>query len=182
VVALDISGESLALTKSRAFDEGLGDKVWCVQASGEAVPFQKAFDRVAGVAILHHMDFWGAIDEIGGALKADGRAVFMEPLFHNPIIRLYRFCTPRKRTKGERPLTTSQISLLGSRFNEVRVRYYGLLSLLALPLLKIKLCGLYEKISGGLVRIDNAIASAMPFLRKYYWGCIFEVYSYKDRK
>src|SRR6185437_214967 len=86
------------------------------------------FDFVMGNAILHHLDLKIAIREIKRVLKRHGRAIFEEPLGHNPLLRLYRWMTPNARTADEKPLHNDDLNWISSIF-ATKVQFYGLLSL-----------------------------------------------------
>src|SRR3546814_15436315 len=63
-----------------------------------------SFDRIGGSGILHHLDLDSAYAEIARLLKPGGRAVFLEPLGHNPLYHAYRDRPPPMRTENENPL------------------------------------------------------------------------------
>ncbi len=45
--------------------------------------------QVLGKQILHHLDMTQAVPEIARVLRPGGRAVFLEPLIHNPLLEGY---------------------------------------------------------------------------------------------
>ena len=75
-----------------------------------------AFDFVIGRGILHHLELAVAIPEIQRVLKPGGRAIFLEPLADNPLLRLFRKMTPKARTLDERPLTAADLDLVSRDF------------------------------------------------------------------
>ena len=88
----------------------------------------ETFDLVAGKAILHHLDYERAIDEIERVLKPGGHAIFIEPLRDNPGGKLIRWLTPRARTEDELPLSREQIEYANRRFGGGRHRFHNLFS------------------------------------------------------
>jgi hypothetical protein len=83
---------------------------------------------VCGRAILHHLDFEAAIEEIGRLLRPGGIAFFPEPLGDNPASKLIRAVTPKARTKDELPLSQRQIEWADSQFRKSNHQFFGLTS------------------------------------------------------
>lgn len=75
-----------------------------------------SFDVVFGKAILHHLDYAVALEEIRRVLKPGGVLVFMEPLDFNPVMKLVRFMTPTLRTPDEEPVADKHWPEFTSRF------------------------------------------------------------------
>ncbi|SVA98073.1 uncharacterized protein METZ01_LOCUS150927 [marine metagenome] len=77
----------------------------------------ESFDFVYGCAILHHLDYNRALDEICRVLKPGGRILFAEPLGINPVGKLVRVMTPFARTDDEKPLMFKELAELEKRFD-----------------------------------------------------------------
>lgn len=88
----------------------------------------ETFDLVAGKAILHHLEYEKAINEIERVLKPGGHAIFIEPLRDNPAGKLIRWLTPKARTEDELPLSRKQIEYADARFGGGRHRFHNLFS------------------------------------------------------
>ena len=136
----------------------------------EAMTFEAdKFDLVIGEAILHHLDLETSYREIARVLKPDGRAIFMEPLGHNPAINAFRNRTPHLRTPDEHPLLRSDFKLADRYFHETEFRYHHFTSFAALPLIKTKLfrpvLALFDTVDAGLLKI-------CPPLGYLYWYAI----------
>ena len=71
-----------------------------------------SFDLVIGRAILHHLDADTALKSIHKVLKSNGRAIFIEPLADNPLLKLFRALTPKARTIDEAPFSRSDLEKL----------------------------------------------------------------------
>ena len=84
------------------------------------------FDIIVGRGILHHLDVHRALTEIHRVLKPGGRALFVEPLADNPLLRLFRVLTPRARTMDESPLSRKDIRAISKSWL-AESSYYGLL-------------------------------------------------------
>ena len=114
VTGIDISETGIALARARYGRLGhfhVGD--------AHALPFAEAsFDLVVGRAILHHLDWAVAIEEVRRVLRPGGQAIFIEPLGDNPAARLLRRLTPQARTRDELPLTGGQIEGADRRFSD----------------------------------------------------------------
>ena len=113
VSAIDISDVAIDLTKKKAIEEGLN--IECQVMDAENLKFiDHTFDLICGSGILHHLDLKASYREISRTLKSSGKAVFFEPLGHNPIINFYRKLTPKMRTEDEHPLLMKDIKLADS--------------------------------------------------------------------
>ena len=84
---------------------------------------ENSFDFVYGGAILHHLDFEKAMQEISRVLKEDGEIFFYEPLNINPVAKLIRKFTPGARTSTEKALTHKEFKILRKYFD---IRFFGL--------------------------------------------------------
>jgi ubiquinone/menaquinone biosynthesis C-methylase UbiE len=125
VDGVDISSGMIAVARDLVGRLGVAGRVGLHVAPGEALPFRDGrFDRVFGHDCLHHMDFDRARGEIQRVLKPGGRAVFVEPLGHNPLINHFRDISPRTRTPDETPLRFSDFRRLKKGFRSLRHREY----------------------------------------------------------
>ena len=109
IKGIDISGKAVEAANERARAERLPAEFYTMDA--EALELLDAsFDVVFGEGILHHLDLKKACGEIARVLRAPrrGRAIFVEPLGHNPVINLYRKLTPNMRTVDEHPLVRGE--------------------------------------------------------------------------
>lgn len=110
VFGVDISHNSLKIGNDLIIKKSLQDEVFFVQSSVETLPFKKDFDIIIGISILHHLDLNDAINSLNSSLKSKGKALFMEPLGHNPLINLFRLMTPERRTQDEKPINMEFIT------------------------------------------------------------------------
>ena len=62
-------------------------------------------------------------------LRPGGRALFLEPLLDNPLLKVFRRLTPSARTDDERPLSASDLRrIAGSGRWRVESTYSGLVA------------------------------------------------------
>jgi SAM-dependent methyltransferase len=126
-----------------------------------------SFDLVFGVAILHHLDFALAMQEIHRVLRKGGKIVFMEPLRHNPVARIVRWLTPHARTPDELPLGRSELRLIGRNF-EVDHYYSELFSVIAAVVTKPVLKDPINPVTKLCNAIDDQLARILPATGVYY--------------
>jgi SAM-dependent methyltransferase len=130
VEAVDISPGMVEVSRRLAEREGLADRITFRVAPGESLPFADgAFEAAFGHDVLHHLDLDRARDELLRVLRPGGRAVFAEPLGHNPIINLFRNLSPETRTPDEVPLRFRDFKRLARGFRSFRHREFQLSTL-----------------------------------------------------
>lgn len=165
--AIDIS--EVAVERMKAADRRLVAEVM----DCHAMSFSDAsFGLVCGSGILHHLDLQIALPEIRRVLKQGGRAVFLEPLGHNPVINLYRAATPKMRTADEHPLLRTDLSLISDHFATMTVGYYGLTAPAAglMP----EWMPLREKIGKAARGLDQYVLARERF-KHLAWMAVIEV-------
>ena len=125
VDAVDISPQMIEVARALARRSNVEDRIAFHVSPGESLPFADAsFDAVFGHDCLHHMDFERARDEIRRVLKPGQRAVFAEPLGHNPVINYFRDISPSTRTPDEVPLQFADFRRLRQGFRSLRHREF----------------------------------------------------------
>lgn len=172
VVGIDLSAEGIRQANSRADEERLEDQLSFEVMNAEALAFpDNHFDLVCGSGILHHLDLEAACRELVRVLKPEARAVFFEPLGHNPLINLYRRLTPKMRSEDEHPLLGGDLKTLAGRFQETDIRYFSLCTLLAVPFRRfpgfVPLVRILERIDCLLFRLS--------FMRRHAWLVVVQL-------
>ena len=167
LTGIDISPEGVQKAKRKIADTDYNANYFVMNAESMSLD-SNAFDVVVGIGILHHLVLERAYNEISRVLKKDGHAVFEEPLGHNPIINLYRALTPQMRTFNEHPLCQKDIELLKKYFHNVKVEYFTLFTLLAVPFRKMFF---FAELYDFFEQLDRFIFRS-PFIRKYAWTAI----------
>lgn len=164
VTSTEVSEASLDLLRDRAIALGLDHQIRPVLVENEILPFEDhAFDVVFGNAVLHHLDLDIALPEIRRVLKPRGFAVFMEPLAHHPVVRVYRRLTPRKRTLDERPLSWRDIDRITEVFSSAYLRPVELLGLATLALRRTPIGPRLDFFHA----VDSWLFSTAPWTRHY---------------
>ena len=166
IIAIDISEKAIEVGQSK----NQGKINYMVENCEDTKLNSNSFDVIYGVGILHHLNLEKAVKEIERLLKKDGNIIFIEPLGTNPIINLYRNLTPSSRSSDEHPLKFSDMKYFDSLFGEVKITYYGFLTLLCLPLYK---SATNSKVFSFLTKIDKVLFK-IPFCRFLAWSILIE--------
>lgn len=172
VYAIDISPESVKATQDRLTGAGMGDRLHAAVMDAENLTFEDdKFDIIICSGVLHHMDVNLAFPELARVLKPTGTVVAIEALGYNPIITAYRKMTPKLRTAWETDhiLTFKELNVARRHFKNLKVNFFYLLSILAVPLRKTFIFGPMLSLFRA---IDNVILS-IPGLRLMAWQMVF---------
>ena len=126
-----------------------------------------SFDVVFGGGILHHLDFFRALDGVRRVLKPGGIMVFHEPLAVNPVGKLVRVLTPAARTTDEQPLGLRELAAIRQRFDS-QFHYEQLLSVPFSVLSRL----LFKRPDNPLMHaaylLDRALDRLLPPIRPLY--------------
>jgi SAM-dependent methyltransferase len=137
------------------------------------------FDLVLGKFILHHIDVASGAHELRRVLRPGGRAIFIENAGDNPLLRFARdrlagrWGIPRLGTEDEHPLTSADISGLGSVFERVAAHYpvFEFLVLFDRQVLRFR----FPRVSRVVRAIDTAVHRRIPRLRRFSYRVIVEL-------
>jgi len=170
VTGIDISEVAIEEVRKLAVKEAAGRNTDFRVMDAEHLDFPDAeFDLICGTGILHHLDLSRAYPELARVLKPEGSAIFVEPLGHNPVIRLYRALTPRLRTADEHPLLMRDLVEARTHFGRMEVIYLHLFCLLAVPLRRTPLFGPVLRFLEGL---DRWLFKTVPYFGRHAWMMI----------
>jgi SAM-dependent methyltransferase len=168
VTGLDIAEAEIAHARAAAAAAGLADRTTFVVADAHATGFPDgAFDVIRGVSILHHLDLEPALLELRRILAPGGRAVFVEPLAHNPLLRLGRALTPMARTKDEHPLTVDNWKTCAATFPGFHHFERELITVPLMPLNLILPARGREALAHRMKAADVRALERVPRLRRY---------------
>lgn len=172
VYGIDISEVAINTAKREAKFTDYSEQIEFTVMNAEELQFENDFfDRVCGNSILHHLDLKKALNELKRVLKKDGNAVFVEPLGHNPFINLYRKLTPKLRSEDEHPLKVKDLELFKDYFSDIKITYFHLTTLLAVPFRNTKL---FNTVLALLSKIDSVLFMFEIF-RRNAWMIVVEL-------
>ncbi|HEV7404010.1 MAG TPA: class I SAM-dependent methyltransferase [Chthoniobacteraceae bacterium] len=172
VCAVDISPESVAVTRRRAAHNEVAGAVHAAVMSATELEFpDDSFDFVHGQDIIHHLDGPRFGAEIARVLRPGGIAVFHENSANNPLLMFARnhlcgrFGIPRWSSEDEYPLTEAKLKEFGRPFRKVEVTYPEFRCFFYLD---AKLFHYRNRFVSTVCRgLDGAIYRFLPFLRRY---------------
>ncbi|HEX8911807.1 MAG TPA: class I SAM-dependent methyltransferase [Humisphaera sp.] len=172
VWALDVSPESVAVTRRRAAAQGVGDRVHGLVASATETGLpDAAVDLVAGQDVVHHVEATPFARELVRVLRPGGRAVFSENCANNPLLMFARnrlcgrFGIPRWSSDDEYPLTRAKIAEFARPFAGRRVDFPDFLFFFYL---NAKLFGYRSRVMNALCTgADAFVYRCLPFMRQY---------------
>lgn len=171
VTAIDISPVAIQLAQTDA--DRMGLHIDFAVMNAEVLSYaDDSFDVVCGSGILHHLVLQRSFRELTRVLAPAGWALFTEPLGHNPLVNWYRSRTPEQRTEDEHPLLLSDFELARSFFSDVRVSYYHLATLAALPACTTSLVKPLCRVLDG---IDRALFTVLPAAKRFAWVAVLEL-------
>jgi len=171
-IGIDISQREIGLAEKECKNNNIKNLQFYVMDAMETKFNEKTFDIIHGNAILHHLEVEKSIVEIKRILKDNGVCVFIEPLSTNPIIELYRKLTPKLRTYDEQPFRNREFKLLRKYFQNIRIKYFGCFTILAVVFRNSKH---FNKILDILYMLDDIILSNKSPLKFLAWVCVIEL-------
>jgi ubiquinone/menaquinone biosynthesis C-methylase UbiE len=168
VTGIDVSEGEIEQARQSAERGGFADRSRFLVADAHATGFaDDSFDLIIGSSILHHLDLRVALEELRRILRPDGRAVFLEPLWHNPLLRLGRALTPSARTADEHPLTTEDWQMCASIFSGFHHYEREFLTIPLMPLNLVLPPGAQRRFGRRVNALDDRVLARFPGTRKY---------------
>lgn len=130
----------------------------------------ETFDLVFGRGIIHHLDLRRSFASISRVLRPGARAIFWEPLGHNPVLNGYRVRTPEARTPDEHPLLKSDFEIARDYFEVASPRFYGLTTIATVPI--------RDTTAGDALLAVTSLVDRLIFLsplKWLAWHCLIEL-------
>lgn len=174
VTGIDISDKGIKKARDRARNEGVDVEFYQMDAENMCGFNDNSFDIVTGKSILHHLNLEKAYKEIARVLRNNGRAIFIEPLGHNIFIIIYRRLTPSLRTRNEHPLKLEDLKAAEKYFGEVKITYYHIFTLLAVP---FRNRFFFNDLLKTLTTIDENLMTLFPRIKRYAWTAVIELHN-----
>lgn len=190
VEAVDISPGMIKVVKQLIKNKKLTGKVKAKVMVAEKLDYPSGyFDCVFGNGLLHHTAYDQTLKEVWRVLKPGGKAVFVEPLSHNPIINIYRKMAKEVRTPTEVPLNYLQLNKLSkANFKKTFHKEFHLFTLLTFVYFFVfegsnpnkerywkKIIDESKRIEwlfSKLYFLDRLFLTVFPFLRRYCWNTV----------
>jgi SAM-dependent methyltransferase len=162
---IDISDQAIARAQKNAAAQRLTHCEFLVMDAEQMTFPDGGFDLVFGRGILHHLDLERCLSEIVRVLRPGGKAIFVEPLGHNPVLNRFRAKTPHLRTPDEHPLLRGDLELARQHFEQLECTFFGLGTVLAVPFQNIS-------IGPGLMNVleqADRLLLRLPLVQLYGW-------------
>ncbi|HEX2914045.1 MAG TPA: methyltransferase domain-containing protein [Chloroflexia bacterium] len=173
VFSVDLSSQGLLKTLTRARQAKLAGQVIATRSSVEQLPFaDESFDAVFAQNFLMHVSAESVGREVWRVLKPGGKAVFVEPLAHHPLVKLYR--TLFSSYKGTKPRWSSRDDLktLATPFRQVETRGFYLSSALASVNFVQQRPFLLKPAFATLNGLDTLLVKIAPRAERYSWVAV----------
>ncbi len=168
VIGIDVSERRIQEARARANAAKAGDRLQFLVTDAHHTGFpDSSFDLIVGKSVLHHLDLEAALTELRRLLRPGGTAVFVEPLWHNPFLRLGRALTPNARTRDEHPLTVADWKLCASIFPRFRHYERELITIPLLPLNLVMPLRWQKRLARRLAAVDDLVLARFPALRRH---------------
>lgn len=168
VIAVDLSRGGLRIVATRAAQLGQTAQITLLCADVQTLPLaDHSVDLVTGENFLMYVESGALGAEAWRVLRPGGRAVFLEPTAHHPLIRLYRrFGSPYRGT-APHYFALTDLPRLAAPFASCTHQEFYLLAVLALPLSGRPFA--FALAYRLLNALDQALFRLVPASRRLAW-------------
>lgn len=183
VTSVDISQKAIHSTNQLAKLHGVESSIQTHYIDAlELSSLEKEFDLIVGKYILHHIEPFNNFSLIlKKILKKGGRGIFVENNSRNPILKVARsrlagkYGIPKYGDNEEHPFEPREVEMLRQNVGPTKLYYpvFKFFKLLDVYILKKRKS--LRFISCLLIKLDDFIYIAVPFLRKYSYLQLVEV-------
>jgi SAM-dependent methyltransferase len=188
VTASDLSQLMLDFTKRLAEKNRV--QVRTHKAAAEQLAFGRdvKFDIIYAGNLFHHVEIEPALRNMVRHLQPDGLLVSWDPVAYNPAINAYRVSAQQVRTPDEHPLRLRDIRLFRSYFEDVRVRWFWLTTLVIFVIMRffqgrdpnkerywkkvVEEADQWAWLYRPLEFLDRILYAVFPFLRPLSWNVV----------
>ena len=139
-------------------------------------PWPHVYDVIVGRSILHHLEYQEIVTTLYQKnLAPGGHMVFVEPLGHSPVMRLYWRFGGDVHTPDERPFTRADIRWLQRQFPDFRLIPTNLTSIPAALLSWAVNADPNNALTRAADAIDVFLAQRIAWLRLHYRSAVFHI-------
>jgi 2-polyprenyl-3-methyl-5-hydroxy-6-metoxy-1,4-benzoquinol methylase len=172
VHAVDMAEERLQALRSEAEKLELADRITCHHATAEKLPLDDgSVDHVFTKSVLIHTDLERAGQECYRIMKPGGRAVFLEPMAHNPLVNLYRnTLAPKTWKEITNYFTKERIKILAGCFDDMQEKRFHLTGFGAFVFqFALRKPALFHATAGITSLADRMLFTVLPPSRNLAW-------------
>ena len=170
VHGIDLSTSMLAVAKQR---ENAGLKFF---EHDLHVTWPHRYDVIVGRSVLHHIDYQAILATLyENNLEPGGQMVFVEPLGHSLVMRVYWALGSRVHTPDERPFQRADILWLQQRFPGFNLIPTNLTSIPAAALTWLLRLEPDNALTRLADRLDVYLATHVSGLKLHYRSAIFHI-------
>lgn len=174
VVGIDLSEKSLVIARERAMREGIEEKIEFLKMDCEKMDFpDNSFDIIFDGGTFSSLDLKNVFPELARVLNSGGKVIGIETFGHNPIANLKR---KLNKVSGKRTgwaeshiFRKKDLKETEKYFGEINVRYFHIVSFLAIPFLKMP----GGKILLKILEVVDKLLFLTPAFRKYAFKIVF---------
>ncbi|HEY3108346.1 MAG TPA: class I SAM-dependent methyltransferase [Chloroflexota bacterium] len=174
LVVSDVSIRSVELARERLRRAGLGGRVEAVVADAARLPFRDgSFEVSFSRFTIAHIPLQPLAAELARVLRPGGRALMVEPLRDNPLVRLYRRFAPTGcRETAPRYVSLDDLRQMAWHFP--RGWRHRDLYLLSIPALALRGTRLFGPVTALLQALERPLTMWSP-LRRFCWVVVAEL-------